>query len=91
MSRNAPFLMVVAGILLLLIVLFLCFGHFRHEREEELARLTGKDEQTQSIRNELDQYRHANTNQQRAILAVGLVVVSVAVVWWVGQRKREPE
>ena len=91
MSKNALFPMVVVGILIIPIVLFLCFGHLKHEREEELAQLTGNDEQTQSIRNELDEYRIANRNQQLGILAVGFVIVLVAAVWLVSQRKQEPE
>jgi len=91
MSKNVLFPMVVAGILIILIVLFVSFGHLKHEREEELARLTGNDEQTRSIRVEADEYRIANRNQQLGILAVGFVIVLAAVVWWVGQRTRELE
>ena len=35
MSKNVPLLLVLAGILITLIVLFLCFGHLKHEREED--------------------------------------------------------
>ena len=91
MRKNVPFYMVVAGILISLIVLFLWFGHLKHEREEDMARNTGSGYQSPEIRAEADQYRITNRNQQLGILAVGFVVVLVAVVWWVGQRKHEPE
>lgn len=91
MSKNVPFLMVMVAILIVLIVLFLSFGHEKHKREEELARLTGKDEHTRYIRLELEEYRNTNRNQQLGISAVGFVIVLVAVVWWVAQPKREPK
>ena len=88
MSKNVPFSMVVVAILVILIGLFLWFGHLKHQREEKLARNNGSNELTQSIRNEADEYRVANRNQQLGILTVGLVIGFVAVVWRVGQRKR---
>jgi uncharacterized membrane protein YfcA len=88
MSKNMPFSMVVVAILVILIGLFLWFGHLKHEREEDLARNTGDDELTQSIRTEADEYRATNRNQQLGILAVGIVIGFLAVVWRVGQRKR---
>jgi len=91
MSKNVPLLLVLAGILITLIVLFLCFGHLKHEREEDVARLTGNDEQTRSVRVEADEYRIANRNQQLGVLAVGFAIVLVTAAWWVRQRKREPE
>lgn len=91
MSRNGPFLILVGAILLVLLVLFLAFGYLRHEREEGLTLNAGPDEQSRQIRDELDQYRVANRNTQLGILATGGVVVVVAAVWWVAQRRPESE
>ena len=81
MRRTAPLPLVVAGILIVLTALFLSTGHLKHERVEELARFAGHDEQSRSIRTELEEYRIANRNQQRGILVVGFVIVLVAVAW----------
>lgn len=89
MSMNARFSIVVAGIFIVLIVLFLAFGQLKHEREADLARNNGNDELTQSIRTEADEYRIANRNQQIGVLAVGIAIGFLAVVWRVGQRERK--
>ena len=89
MGKNVPFFLVVVGLLIIPTVLFLVFGHLKHEREDELAQLTGNDEQTQILRVEADEYRITNRNQQLGALAVGIVIVVIAVVWRVSQRKRE--
>lgn len=85
MNKNVQFFIVVGIILIILTVLFLCFGHLKHDREKGLALNAGADEQTRGIQNELDEYRTTNMNQQLGLLAVGLVIVLVAAVWWVGQ------
>jgi len=87
MWKNALFLVVVVAILLILTSLFLHFGNMKHQRERELARLTGNDEQSRIIRNELSEYRTLNETQQRGILAVGLVVILAALMWWGRQFK----
>ena len=91
MRKNVPFYMVVIGILIILTVLYLWFGRLKNEREEDMARNTGTGYQAPQIRAEADQYRITNRNQQLGILAVGFVVLLVALVWRVGQRKHEPE
>ena len=92
MSKKMAFPMVVAGILIVLTALFLNSGHLKHEREEEVARYTGADdEQYRAVRNEADQYRIQNRNEQIGILTTGIVIVLVSSIWWSSQRTRGPE
>lgn len=92
MSKN-PFILTVAGILVIMTVLFLSLKVSEHKREEELARLTGNDEQTRIIRTELEEYRLLNRRQGARLLTVGggFAVVLAALVWWERKEKREPE
>jgi hypothetical protein len=91
MGKNAQFFMVVAGILVLLLALYLGFGHLKHEREEAFVLNPGDDEQSQVLRREADEFRIANRNQQRGIVVVASVIVVLSAVWWAVQPKREPE
>jgi hypothetical protein len=91
MSSKVRLSIVVAGILIVLLVLFLSFGHLKHERESDLARNPGNDELSQTIRTEADEYRITNRNQQIGILTAGIAIGFVVIVWRVGQRKRERE
>ena len=91
MKKNGLFFMVVGGMLTILMTLYLVLGHLRHEREKDMVRNLGNDEQSRISRDEADEYRIANRNQQRGILAVGVVIVSMAVVWRIGQRRQESE
>ena len=76
MRKQALFPVVVAGILIILAVLYISFGHLRHEREEALNGLAGsEDELSEFLRVEADEFRITNRNQQRGILAVMVVVV----------------
>jgi hypothetical protein len=89
-KKNLPFLIIVSVILAVLAALYLSFGHMKHEREQELATYAdAEDELGQVLRREADEFRIANQNQQRGILAVGAVVVLAAIVWWFVQRKRD--
>ena len=91
MIKKFLFPMVVAGILIILMLLYVAFGHLKHEQEETVARYPGTDEISQSIRVEADAFRIVNRNAQRGILATGAVIVLAAGGWWVGQRVRKPE
>jgi len=91
MIKKFLFPMVVVGILIILMLLYVAFGHLKHEQEETVARYPGTDEFSQSIRVEADAFRILNRNAQRGILATGAVVVLVTGAWWVGQRMRKPE
>ncbi len=89
-KKNMPFLVVVAVLVSLLAALYFSFGHLKHEREETLARYAGADDELGRVLvREADEFRIANQNQQRGILAVGAVVVFVAIAWWVVRRRRD--
>ncbi|MCC6488429.1 MAG: hypothetical protein IT364_13110 [Candidatus Hydrogenedentes bacterium] len=85
MSKNWPLMLVVAGVFILLTVMFFYFWYLEHKQEETLAYWTGEDDLTQSIRNEADQYRNMNRNQKLGIAAVGAVIVLIAAGWRVCQ------
>ncbi|MFP6581871.1 MAG: hypothetical protein VCD00_04875 [Candidatus Hydrogenedentota bacterium] len=76
---------IIIGILIVLSLIYLWFGHLENERETELARLAGTDRQTQILMTELDEYRILNGNQQRGILIAGGVIVLVASIGWIRQ------
>lgn len=87
MDTNPATSKIIIGMLIVLSLTYLWFGHLKNERETELARLTGTDPHTQILRNELDEYRILNGNQERGILIVGGVVVLVASIGWISQQK----
>jgi competence protein ComGC len=79
----------VVVVLIVLAALFFQLGHLKHQREAELARMTGNDEQTNVIQAEAEDYRLANRNQQIGVLGVGAIVLLVAGGWWIRCRKNE--
>jgi len=93
MIKNKPFGIAVIVVFILLTALFLHFRHLEHQREQELSRLTGEDEQSRIIRNELEDYRLLNRRQQTGVLSVmaGFAVVLVVLIWWDRHSKRKPQ
>jgi uncharacterized protein YijF (DUF1287 family) len=78
----------VAAILLILAALYINTEHIIREQEQGIANYkSATDEQSRAIRNELEQYLHSNKSQQRNIVYVGIVIVAVAGIWWVLQRR----
>ncbi len=85
--KNLPFAVIVVVGLVVLSGLYLGLGHLRHEREAELARLTGSDELTQQLQIEADEYRITNRNQQIGVVVIGSAIVLVSVAFWLRQSK----
>lgn len=91
MRKNQVFPVIVAGILIILTLMYIGEEHLKRERESDIARNSGTDELSRIISAEADAYKYANMKRQRILLATGIVVVFVSGAWWVGQRMRKPE
>ena len=91
MKKNLSFFIVVGAILLVLLALYLNTGQLIRDREFELSQLHNDDEMARILRAEAEDFREVNRKQRRGILMVGIVVVVISGVWWVGQRRRSLE